>query len=269
MVRKLGRRGFAVLAGTMVVAGPVAAACAQGATFDQWAATDGAAGRINLDEVQEAFKKSESVSDFERKVNQIYEGDGVVLIRASQNDNDLLLEGFEDLNGNGAIDDGDDDVLFSITKQGEEHRLQGRGANGYYNQGFGGGNFLFTYMLLSSMRGGGFYGTSPARAGTIRSNRTSYRNSSSYRTQVTKNTNYFNKQKSFAGSSYNSAGRNLSNGRTSYLASNKTSGAFKTSGTGVRSSWGASSVRSRSSSGGFRGGGGTQTLIAFKQHRTR
>ena len=263
MVRKLGRRSFAVLAGTMVVAGPVAAACSSGPTYDQWAATDGAAGKINLDEVQEAFKESESVTDFERKVNEVYEGDGLILVRASQNDEDLLLEGFEDLNGNGTIDDDDDDVLFSITKQGEEHRLQGHGANGYYNRGFGGGDFLFTYLLLSSFsRGPYFYSTPRARVGTIRSNRTSYRNSSSYRSQVTKNTSYFNKNKGFSGSSY-------SRGRTNYLASNKTSGAFKSSGTGVRSSWGASSVSSRRSSGGFRGGGGTQAVTGFKRNRAR
>ena len=263
MVRKLGRRGFAVLAGTMVVAGPAAAACSQGATFDEWAATDGAAGRINLDEVQEAFKKSESASDFERKVNEIYEGDGVILIRASQDGDDLLMEAFEDLDGSGTIDDANDDVLFSITKRGENHQLQGRGANGYYNRGFGGGDFLFTYLLLSSFsRGPYFYNTSPARAGTIKSNRTNYRGSSAYRNQVSKNTSYFNKQKGAAG--YTSASRNLSQGRSKYLASNKTSGAFKTSGTGVRSRWGASSASSRSS-GGFRGGGGTQAVIGFKR----
>ena len=268
MVRKLGRRGFAVLAGTMVVAGPVAAACAQGATYDQWAATDGAAGRINLDEVQEAFKESESVTDFERKVNEVYEGDGMILVRASQNGDDLLLEGFEDLNGNGSIDDDADDVLFEITKQGEQHNLQGRGANGYYNQGFGGGNFLFTYMLLSSMnRGPYFYNTSPARVGTIRANRTNYRNSSGYRSQVSKNTSYFNRQKSFDSSKYSSAGRNLSQGRTSYQTSNKATGSFKTSGTGVRSSWGSTSASSRRTSSGFRGGGGTQAVIGFQRRR--
>ncbi len=248
----------------MVVAGPVAAACSQGPTFDEWAATDGAAGRINLDEVQEAFKKSESASDFERKVNEIYEGDGVILIRASsQGDSDLLLEGFEDLDKSGTIDDANDDVLFSIVRRGENNELQGRGANGYYRSSFGGGNLLFTYLLFSSMGGRGFYNTSPARAGTIRSNRTSYRNSSGYRSQVSKNTSYFNKSKGAAG--YTSASRNLSQSRSKYLSTNRTSGAFKTSGTGVRSRWGASSASSRRSSGGFRGGGGTQAVIGFKR----
>ena len=55
----------------MVAAGPVMAACSSGPTYDQWAATDGAAGRINLDDVQEAFKDSKSPTDFERRANEI------------------------------------------------------------------------------------------------------------------------------------------------------------------------------------------------------
>ncbi len=79
MATRYGRLGLRTLAGTMVAAVPVAAACSQGPTYDQWAATDGAAGRINLDDVQAAFKKSDSATEFERKVNEIYEGDGTVL----------------------------------------------------------------------------------------------------------------------------------------------------------------------------------------------
>ena len=265
MGRKLGRRGFAMLAGTMVVAGPVAAACAPGPTFDEWAATDGAAGRINLDEVQEAFKKSKSPTEFERKVNEIYEGDGVILIRSSQDGETLLLEGFEDLDGSGTISEAADDVLFSIVKESDNHELRGHGANGYYRQGFGGGNFLFTYLILSSLTGPRYYSTPRSRAGTIRANRTSYRGSTGYRTQVSKNTSYFSRQKSFNSSRYNSAGRNLSSGRSSYLSSNKSSNAFKKSTTGVRSRWGTSSASRRS--GGFRGGGGAQVVVGFKRGR--
>ena len=127
MARKIGRRGFAVLAGTMVVAGPVAAACAPGPAFDEWAATDGAAGRINLDEVQDAFKSSDSPTEFERKVNEIYEGDFLVLIRSSQDGDTLVLEGFEDLDNSGAIEESSDDVLFSIVKEHDNHELRGHG----------------------------------------------------------------------------------------------------------------------------------------------
>ena len=80
MRKVIGRRKIVAVAGTMVLAGPALAACAMGPTYEQWAETDGAAGRINLEEVQEAFKKSESPSEFERRVNEIYEGDSLVLI---------------------------------------------------------------------------------------------------------------------------------------------------------------------------------------------
>ena len=262
MGRKLGRRGMAMLAGTMVVAGPLATACVAGPTFDEWAATDGAAGRINLDEVQEAFKKSKSPTQFERRVNEIYEGDGLVLIRSSQDGDTLILEGFEDLNGNGIIEETDDDVLFSIVKEHDNSELRGHGANGYYRSSFGGGNFLFTYLLLSSI-GPRYYSTPRSRVGTVRANRTNYRGSSGYKTQVSRNGSYFSRQKSFAGSRYDSAGRNLSRGRSSYLATNKSSNAFKKSTTGVRSRWGSSSAGKRS--GGFRGGGGAQVVVGFKR----
>ena len=266
MGRKLGRRGFAMLAGTMVVAGPVAAACAPGPTFDEWAATDGAAGRINLDEVQEAFKKSKSPTEFERKVNEIYEGDGLILIRSSDDGDTKLLEGFEDLDGSGTIDETADDVLFSFVRKGQDNELRGHGANGYYRSSFGGGNFLFTYLLLSSLTGPRYYNTPRSRAGTIRANRTSYRGSSGYRTQVSKNSSYFNRQKSFNSSRYNSASRNLSQGRTSYQNRSRSTGAFKNSTTGVRSRWGASSATRRSSRG-FSGGGGAQIVVGFKRGR--
>lgn len=273
MNKKLGKRSFAALAGSMVVAGPVLAACSPGPTYDQWAATDGAAGRINLEAVQDAFKNSDSVSEFESKVNEIYEGDGIILIRARQDGERLTLQAYEDLNKNGDIDgDTGDDLLFEIVQNDDNNELRGHGANGYYRNSFGGGNFLFTYLLLSSFsRGPYFYQTSPARASTIRSSRTSYRNSTSYRSQVSRNGSYFNKQKTFAGSRYSSASRNVSPARQTYQSSQKASGAFKSSGTGVRSSWGSSSRSSRggifggSRGSGGRGFGGSQVVIGFKR----
>ena len=271
MSGKLGKRSLVALAGTMVVAGPAVAACTPGPTYDQWAATDGAAGRINLDAVQEAFKESKSASEFEKRVNEIYEGDGVVLIRVNQDGERTTLEAFEDLNKDGSIDDASDDQLFSIVKSSNANEMRGYGANGYYRSSFGAGDFLFTYLIISSLsRGPYFYQTSPARAGTIRNNRTNYRTSSSYRSQVSRNSSYFGRQKTFAGSRYTDAGRNISSSRQTYMSSQKGSGAFKTSGTGVRSSWGSSSRSSGfggGRSGGARGFGGSQTLIGLKRGR--
>ena len=257
---KVKRHGKATLAVAALMAGPVAVACSSGPTFDDWAATDGAAGRINLDEVQEAFKKSSSATEFEDKVNQIYEGDGIVLIRAKQDGESRTVEGWEDLNKSKEIDDGTDDLLFTIVRDSnDQHEMRGHGSNGYYRSGFGGGNFFMTYMLISAMSPRGYYyNTSPGRYNTMTRNRANYRSSTRYRSQVGRNSTYFTRQKNFAGSRYTQAGRNTSSARNSYLGSQKSSGAFKRSGTGVRSSWGASS---RSGRGGFGGGGGGAIVI--------
>ena len=188
----------------------------------------------------------------------------------------LTLDGFEDLDDNGQIVESTDDLLFSIVKNTDNtHEMRGHGANGYYRNSFGGGNFLFTYLLISSLSPRGYYyQTPPGRTGTMNRNRTNYRNSSSYRSQVSKNTSYFNKQKSFAGSRYESASRNLSSSRSSYQNSQKTSGSFAKSNTGVRSSWGAGRPGNRITSssrggGGFRGGGGAHTVIGFSRKSRR
>ncbi len=261
MANRLGRIGTWTLAGTMVASAPVIAACSTGPSYDQWAATDGAAGRINLDDVQGAFKDSKSPSDFERRVNEIYEGDGLVLIRSKQDGSSLTLEGWEDLNKSHEIDDGTDDLLFTITKQEDNrHEMRGYGANGYYHRPFGAGDFLFTYMMISAMSPRGYYySTPPAYARTTMTRqRNSYRNSSRYTTQVRRNGSYLNRRGGFSGSRYNQAGKNLSTARRSYQTGQRSTGAFKSSGTGVRSSWGSSG-----SSSGFRGGGGGHTISSY------
>ena len=253
--------GSAVMAST-----PALAACTAGPTYDEWAATDGAAGRINLDEVQKAFKESESATEFERKVNEVYEGDGLVLIRASQDGDQLTLEGFEDLDKDNEIDDSRDDLLFSIVKANDDHEMRGHGANSYYHSSFGAGNFLFSYLLLSAfLPGPYFYRTPPGYArGTLSRQRANHRSSPQYRSQVSRNSKFFRQQKGFAGSRYDQAGRNLGSTRQGYMASQKSSGAFKSSGTGVRSSWGSTGGRSGGRFGGFfRGGGGAQTVIGL------
>lgn len=267
--RKLGVRASAGLA---VAAAPVAAACSSGPSYEDWAATDGAAGRINLDEVQTSFKGAKSVTDFENRVNQIYEGDGLVLIRAEQTDTALVLEGWEDLNGNFSIDDGQDEKLFTITeKDDKSYDMRGYHANSYYHSTWGPGSFLFTYLLVSSLAGPRYLhvtDTGYAR-GKLSSDRKYYRSSYSYEQQVRRNSTFFNKQKGFAGSTYDSAGRNVSGARQSYQSQARSTGSYKKSSTGVRSSWGTvgrsgySSGRGGFSSGrgGFFGGGGGQTFL--------
>ena len=271
MSPRISRMALAMSAGSVLAGAPLLAACgdsSSGPTYDQWAATDGAAGRINLDDVQLAFQQSSSATEFERRVNEIYEGDGIILIRARQDGNRLTLEGWEDLDANNQIDDATDDQLFAIIKEDEQHQLQGYHANSYYHSHFGAGDFLFTYLLISSLnRGPYFYQTIPDRATDIRRDRTSYRGSSRYGTQLNRNQQYTSRQQTFAGSRYREAGRGVSSSRQTYQQTQKSSGAFRTSSSVTRSSsslsrsstvgGGSGSTISRSSSlGGFSGGGG-------------
>ena len=262
--RKL-KFGTALSLGGIVAAAPLIAACGGGEpSYQDWAATDGAAGRINLDDVQQAFKNSQSATDFERRVNEIYEGDGLVLIRARQDGQTLTLEGWEDLDSDNTIDDTRDDLLFTIVQNtGGDYEMRGYHANSYYHSYWGPGDFLFTYLLISAItpRFGGYYYTTPPTRGTeIRNQRTTYRNSSAYNSQVNRNASYQQRQASFAGSRYQQSRSNVSSNRSSYQSTQRTSGAFKTSSTVTRTS----SVRSSSRSfGGFGGGGAMRVRRRF------
>ena len=254
MFRKQVKLGTALSLGGIVAASPLIAACG-GQSYEDWAATDGAAGRINLDDVQEAFKEAKSATDFERRVNEIYEGDGLVLVRAKQDGDALTLEGWEDLNSSGEIEDASDDQLFEIVKgTNDEYDMRGYHANSHYYSHFGAGDFLFTYLLISAMtpRFGYYYSTPPSRVPDMRRERTSYRQSSSYTRQAQRNSNYNTK---YAGSRYQRAQSNVSSNRRTYQSTQRSSGAFKNSNTISRSTSRSSSFGSSSRSGGFGGGG--------------
>lgn len=241
-----------VLGASMMVAGPVIAGCSSGVSADQWAATEGAIGRINMEEVEDAFKKSQTVEEFEKRLNEIYEGDGIVLVRAKDEEGKRVIEGFEDLDGDFDLDPARDDLLFTITNEGGANDLRGQGANQHYRSSFGGGNFLFTYLIFSSLGRGGYgYYTPRGRGPQMQSQRNTYRGSTAYTGgQVKRNSTYYSKQRASSG---------LSSNRTSYIGRTKTSGAFRTSNTGVRSGFG----KFRGSSGRFggSGGGGAQSII--------
>ncbi len=259
--------GKAISVGGVVAAAPLIAACG-GPSYDEWAATDGAAGSINLDDVQAAFKDSKSATDFERRVNEIYEGDGLILIRASQDGDNLTLEGWEDLNSNNEIEDAQDDQLFSIVKgTNDEHNMRGHNANGYYNRGFGGGNFLMTYMLISAISPRGYYYSTPInRGGAMRSNRTRYRQSSSYGRQVQRNSTFGRRQASFAGSRYQQAKSNVSSNRRTYQSARRSSGTFKNSKSITRGRSGSTRSLGRSGGrGGGRGGGGAMRVLSRRR----
>ncbi|CAI8006412.1 hypothetical protein GBAR_LOCUS4701 [Geodia barretti] len=181
MSGNVSRKVLAVSAGGLLVTSPLLAACtpvaaAEPAGYRDWVATDGAAGRINMDDVQAAFQESTSATDFETRVNEIYEGDGVILVRVAQETDRMVLEGWEDLDGNSDVDDVVDDLLFSIVRQDGQHEMVGHHANSYYRSSFGGGDFLFFYLLAGGLRGNNYYYQTPSQRGPVlRQQRDTYR----------------------------------------------------------------------------------------------
>ena len=156
MASRFRKLSMAILGGGMVAGSPLIAACSsipfvglsaeEEAAYEAWMATDRAVGRINLQDVEKAFKESWTLVEswnFEVRVNEIYEGDGIVLFPASQIDSGdgerLTVEAWEDLNANWSINDELDERLFSIVKEQGRYEIQGYHANGYYNSRFGPG----------------------------------------------------------------------------------------------------------------------------------
>ena len=257
-----------VSVGGLLVASPLLVACVgptsnEPSGYRNWAATDGAAGRINMDDVQLAFQTSSSATDFENRVNEIYEGDGLVLVRVSQEESVFILEGWEDLDKNDEIEDDVDDHLFSIVRhEDEQHEIVGHHANSYYHSGFGGGDFLFGYIIGSSLGGSRYYyQTPPTRAVSMRYERGLYRGTNLHSTQLDSNRQYTHRQQTFSGSKYQQASRSLGMNRGTYQSIQKTTGSFRSSGavTGGRSTSitrGGSVGSSGGRGGGFSGAGG-------------
>ena len=265
MVRK---SVLSISAGGLLAASPLLVACVgptsnEPSGYRNWAEADGAVGRINMDDVQLAFQTSRSVTDFENRVNEIYEGDGLVLVRVSQEESIFTLEGWEDLDKNDEIEDNVDDHLFSIARhEDKQHEIVGHHANSYYHSGFGGGDFLFGYIIGSSLVGSRYYyQTPPTQATSMRYERGLYRGTNRHSTQLDSNRQYIHRQQTFSGSKYQQASRNLGMNRGTYQSVQKTTGAFRSSGA-VTGGWSTSITRGGSfgSSGGrggrFSGAGG-------------
>ncbi len=245
-----GRKIAAVASiGALVSGGAVG--CSSSAREQDWMSTDGAAGRINMGDVQKALEDSKDPTEFEKRINEIYEGENPILIRIEKSGTGQLLSGFEDLDNSGKIEDDNDDLLFSATIGEEEYDIRGAGSNSYYRHhgGFGMGDMLFLYWITSPnrmYRGGYSYNTSRGRARGIASDRNRYRNSSAYSSQRDRNRSYTSTARASNPQAFSSSNSNVSRQRSSYQ---------RTQSQKIRSSR-SSGFKSRSSGsrGGLRGG---------------
>ena len=274
MFRRKASLGTAIALGAAVTAAPAQWACeteqssaptVDQSRYEQWSNTDAASGRINMHDVQQAFRDSPDAAAFEKRVNEIYEGDWLVLIRTSVNEDQVFLEGWEDLNGSGDIEDGADDQLFEISgRSGGEYQVRGQHVNSHYEERMGPGDFLLIYALVSTMDPAtGYYRTPPERVDKIHEDRGAYRQTRDYRAQQARNQAY---RTAYTGSKYQNVpgAARTSLGRRTYQSTMRQSGAFGRSASHARSAYW--SGQGRMASGGAMGAGG---LMTARPHGSR
>ena len=217
--------------GALVASGTIG--CGGKASSQQdWMVTDVATGRINLDAVKDALETSKDLSEFENRVNEIYEGDNLVLIRLEGNETQTIISGFEDLNQSNSIEEAQDDKLFSITVEEQKYEIYGHSTNDYYYYGndywydddydgdYDGDNKkAFMYWLMRSPHTGEdriWHQTDRKRAIQMRIGRDRFRSSSAYTTQRSANKAFFSRQKARNPQAFNSSTRKVSRQRSTY-----------------------------------------------------
>ncbi len=197
--------------------------------------TDVATGRINLDAVKDALEISKDMNEFETRVNQIYEGDNLVLIRVEEKGTQKIISGFEDLNQSYAIEEATDDKLFSITVDEEKYEVYGHSTNDYY---YYGSDYWydrdysydsdssdddidkpFMHWLMHaplSARDPIMYQTSRKRAAQMRRDRNSFRKSTAYTAQRNANKAFYSQQKARNPQAFSRSTQNVSSRRSTY-----------------------------------------------------
>jgi hypothetical protein len=273
------------MAQSYLVAGVAAASLLSGCgrSKPKWADSPGAKGSINLDAVKAAFQKYSQINYFEDRVNEIYEGERLVVFRSDKVNGGFKLSALEDLDGNRKVSAGDD-LLFTLLVANGTATLKGAGVTSYYTSSwpydpvsrareygtssYRPGHYTHFYHWYSRPYhwGGGYY-TSAPRYDEMMSHRKSYRSSSAFATQVQKNSGFERRMASKYGSGFRSAATKTSPARQSYVqktasshsySSSKTSSAYGIRSTPAPKSGGFFSSRSSSSKGfsGFRSSSG-------------
>lgn len=171
--------------------------------YDNWADTKATNNNLNMAEVKKAIDDAKDPSDLEERINKIYEGDGVVVIKVeSTPDGRKKISGWEDLNQDGV----EDEELFSAIMGEKDVELQGHGSNSYYHESYHfsppvviGSPFWWTVPLYIG------YHTPMTRVSVITRTRTVYRNSPIYKDQRSKNASYVSQAKKQYGNNFDKA----------------------------------------------------------------
>ena len=222
--------------------------------------------KINLDEVQKAFFDAKGndfksrMASFEKRVNEIYEGQEVVSIDATRENNKLVVTGYIDNKKEPGFQK-DDEKLFSIEQTGEivnndmPYRVNDYDGRAHYvgHRSIFDNPFIqmmvFSHMLNSW---GGRYNTPYDRMGPLASQRTAWRNSPNYSTQRTANQGFFSRFKSKSDGSGLTSKSGFGSSSFSSGSTEKRRSWFGGSSSSSGSTFGSSS--SSSSSGSIWGG---------------
>lgn len=286
----LDKKGVAIkyasiIASSIMAGGSVflVSSCSQ--KDEQWAETVGKAGYINLEAVEEAMQKSKDVSEFERRVNEIYQGEELILIEVKNLENgEQIVSGYADLNDNKKIDYDEDEKLFSFRRWYEDGQprgeMRGYGVNSYYYHPYPPGfDFLTTWLLFSALTRPTFmtipvYHTTISEVDAIRRYRDSYRQTPSYREQINNNKSFFSRMSATYGTTYRKASPSSSRIRWATRKGINLQRATQISsmrGFSRTRPWGTSSWGSRGFSRGFSGGAkgcGLQTNLYWTLKRS-
>lgn len=246
-----------------LTAATVLTSCGSGDTdaqrLEKWANSPGTKGFINLDAVKKAFSENQNVHDFQNRVNEIYEGDQLILLSHVPSDKGFRIEAYEDLNYNNLIDSNGDDRVFILQVSEQKVTLQGSGVNQYYKKSWfynvekykeeeqrtttrrHSHSTYFTHWYYGG-RNYRRYTTPRSEAEEIRRNRDSYRKSNEFKTQVSDNVKFENRMKKAHGTTFVASVNNVSSVRTKHVTDQirkpsidkNLSNASKSSGWGIR-----------------------------------
>jgi len=259
----------------------IAKASTAKSSVDKWAESPGTSGFINLDEVQKASLENTKTEDFEKRINEIFEGDNLILLDVQGRERGFLLSAIEDLNKNEKPDlmgTSGDEVVFQLEVLGSgpnNAKLTGKGVNSDFKSSFtypmpkidrayadnyyrSNGYYPYYYSYYG-YRGYRYY-TPRRRYGTMMVYRRGYRNGPGYRTQIISNGRYYGNYRTKHGSS--GFGRPSAT-RKSYVSRTASSPGFKSrlsssptakARSSLAKSGKISSSSKSKSSGGFKSG---------------
>ncbi len=239
------------------------------------ATVQGEAEKINLDAVHQAFFETSGrdlqawMGGFEKRVNEIYQGDDIVSVDAEKKDGMVRVTGFLPKNDEPGFQ-GADEKLFELKQtgpvdasRGMPYELSGQGGSphhagypppAYHSYGLLDNPFV-QMMIIGSMLNRPYF-TPPVHYQVLRDHRQGYRQTPRYRNQMSQNKGFFskvfNRNKSAAAKSQRGFGGFSGSGerKRSWFGS---SGSNDSRWSGRRSSGSGSSWGGRRSSGGWGG----------------